>query len=249
MLTMTRLPHVEPAGTRAPQPTLQKILLSCGVIAPVLYIVAYDVIGASLYPGYDRISRPVSELSATYAPTRAVIVSLMLVFQLLMIAFWIGVWRAVPFNRPLRITAGIMLGFIALALAAYPFPMATDEVLGANTIHTIIWGVITPLLMLFGIGVSAAAFGKRFRIYVIVTLLALVASSAATGILAAQINGGVNIGWFGVPERAIQGVWLQWVAVLAIVLLRNHYASPQTYKQADADPADSMPASGPASIT
>jgi hypothetical protein len=47
--------------------------------------------------------------------------------------------------------------------------MATNEVLGANTMHTIIWGVITPLLMLVGIGVSAAAFGKSLPVYVIVT--------------------------------------------------------------------------------
>ena len=225
MVTTTSVPELGPMRTFAPHSTLQKILLSCGVIAPVLYIVANDIIAASLYPGYDRISRPVSELSATYAPTRAVIVPLMVLFELLMIAFWIGVWRAAFRNRPLRITAGIMLGFVALGLAAFPFAMATDEVLGANTIHTIIWGVITPLLMLVGIGVSGAAFGKAFRIYAIVTLLALVASSAVTGILAAPINGGENAGWFGIPERALQGIWLQWVAVLAVLLLRGDHAS------------------------
>ena len=62
--------------------------------------------------------------------------------------------------------------------------MVTDEVLGANTIHTIIWGVLTPLLMLAGIGASAAAFGKAFRLYAILTLVALVACSVLAGILA-----------------------------------------------------------------
>jgi hypothetical protein len=83
-----------------------------------------------------------------------------------------------------------MLGFAALGLLAFPFPMRTDEVLGANTIHTIIWGVITPLLMLAGIGVSAAAFGKAFRVYALLTLLGLIASSVLTGILAGQVNAG-----------------------------------------------------------
>jgi hypothetical protein len=127
------------------------LLLACGVVAPVFYVVANDVVAAGLYPGYDRIARPVSELSATYAPSRPVLVPLGVIFELLMIAFWVGAWRAAPANRALRITSGLMLGFAVLGLLAFPFPMVGDEVLGANTIHTIIWGVMTPLLMLAGI--------------------------------------------------------------------------------------------------
>jgi hypothetical protein len=120
----------------------------------------------------------------------------------------------------LRLTSGLMLGFAALGLLAFPFPMVANEVLGANTIHTIIWGVLTPLLMLAGIGVSAAAFGKAFRVYAILTLVVLVAFSVVTGTQATQINAGEPVLWFGVTERALIGVWLQWVAVLAIALLR-----------------------------
>jgi hypothetical protein len=113
-----------------------------------------------------------------------------------------------------------MLGFAALGLLAFPFPMVTDEVLGANTIHTIIYGVITPLLMLAAIGTSAAAFGKAFRLYAILTLVALIAFSVLAGLQAAQADAGETVRWFGITERALMGVWFQWVAVLAITLLR-----------------------------
>jgi hypothetical protein len=103
-----------------------------------------DVIAAALYPGYDRIAQPVSELSATYAPPRLVLIPLGILFELLMIAFWIGVWRAAQDNRALRLTSGLMLGFATLGLLSFPFPMVTDEVLGANTIHTIIYSIIKP---------------------------------------------------------------------------------------------------------
>ena len=197
-----------------------RVLLACGILAPMFYVVANDIIAAGLYPGYDRIARPVSELSATYAPSRPVLVPLGVVFELLMLAFWIGVWRAARTNRALRTTSALMLGFAALGLLAVPFPMVADEVLGANTVHTIIWGAITPLLMLAGIGISAAAFGKAFRFYAILTLVALVAFSAVAGIQAAQVNAGEPVRWFGVTERALIGVWLLWVAVLAVSLLR-----------------------------
>jgi hypothetical protein len=199
---------------------VRELLLVCGVLSPLYYVVVNDVVAAMRYPGYDRISRPVSELSATYAPSRPILVPLLVIFELLMIAFWIGAWRSAQNNRALRITTGLMIAFAALGLLSFPFPMKTDEVLGANTIHTIIWGVITPLLMLAGIGVSAAAFGKRFRLYAILTLVALVAFSVWAGIEAAQVEAGGTSRWFGIMERALIGMWLQWVAVLAITLLR-----------------------------
>jgi hypothetical protein len=220
MRAVIRRPDTNYAGFNGRHPMVQTVLLACGIVASVLHIVMDDVIAAALYPGYDRIAQPVSELSATYAPSRPVLIPLGVIFELLMIAFWIGVWRAAPANRALRITTGLMLGFAALGLLAFPFPMVTDEVLGANTIHTIIWGVITPLLMLAGIGVSAAAFGKALRVYALVTLVALVAFSALVGIQAAQAAAGEPVRWFGITERALIGAWLQWVAVLAVALLR-----------------------------
>jgi hypothetical protein len=199
---------------------VRKVLLALGILAPLYYMVINDVVAAMQYEGYDRIARPVSELSATYAPSRAVLVPLGVIFELLMIAFWIGVWRSAPRNRPLRLTSGLMLGFAALGLLALPFPMTTDEVLGANTIHTVIWGVIAPLLMLSGIGASTAAFGKVFRGYAILTLVALVALSTVAGFEAAQVTAGETVRWFGITERALMGVWLLWVAVVAVALLR-----------------------------
>jgi hypothetical protein len=226
-------PRVDEAGhpaestQRAGLLFTDRILLVCGVLAPVFYVVANDVVAAGLYPGYDRIARPVSELSATYAPSRPVLVSLGVIFELLMIAFWIGAWRAAPATRVMRITAVIMLGFAVLGLLAFPFPKVADEVWGANTVHTIIWGVITPLLMLAGIGASAAAFGRAFRLYAILTLVALAAFSVLAGIQAAQVTDGEAVRWFGITERALIAPWLLWVAVLATVLLRAHETRPE----------------------
>jgi Protein of unknown function (DUF998)/F420H(2)-dependent quinone reductase len=168
-------------------------------------------------------------------------------FELLMIAFWIGVWRSARGNRALRITTGLMVGFAVLGLLAFPFPMVTnDEVLGANTIHTIVWGAITPLLMLAGIGVSAAAFGTRFRRYAILTLAALVAFSVLVGVQAAQVDAGQPAPWFGLTERALIGTWLLWISVLAASLLRARSSGPTSQNPASASPATpAAPASGP----
>jgi hypothetical protein len=178
-------------------------------VSPLFYIVANDVIAAAKYLGYGRLTRPVGGLSETYAPSRPVLISLRILFELLMISFWIGLWRAAPHNRALRVTTVLMIGVAALGLLAFPFPMVADQVPVANTMRTIIWGVVTPLLMLADMGVSAAVFGKRFHFFVIPTMVALVTCSAGETAL-----------WFGVAERALIGVWLLQVAVLATTLLR-----------------------------
>lgn len=220
MSAVIRSPGAKSSGFIDRHPVVLKTVLLLGVLTPIYYVVVNDVVAATLYPGYDRISRPVSELTATYAPTRPILVPLLVIFDLLIIPFWLGVWRAAQGNRALRLTSGLMLAFRVLAVLAFPFPMVADEVLGANTIHTVIWGVFTPLLMLASIGASAWAFGRAFRLYAILTLVALVGFSAWAGIGAAQVNAGEIVLWFGVTERALIGVWLQWVAVLAIVLIR-----------------------------
>ena len=158
------------------------VLLACGIVASVLHIAMDDVIAVvpRLRPHRATRQRAVRDLRPVAghpysagdplrAPDDRVLDR--------------GLARR-PGNRALRLTSGLMLGFAALGLLAFPFPMVTDEVLGANTIHTIIWGVLTPLLMLAGIGASAAAFGKAFRLYAILTLVALVACSVLAGILA-----------------------------------------------------------------
>ena len=48
MVSTTRAPDVQTAGTFTQQSILQRVLLSCGVVASAFYIVAYDVIAASL---------------------------------------------------------------------------------------------------------------------------------------------------------------------------------------------------------
>jgi hypothetical protein len=114
-------PGTNGTGFIGRHPRVLELMLALGVLAPIYFVVVNDVVAAMRYPGYDRLSRPVSELSASYAPSRPVLVPLLVIFELLMIAFWIGVWRRAQGNRALRLTSGLMLGFAALGVLAFPF--------------------------------------------------------------------------------------------------------------------------------
>jgi H+/Cl- antiporter ClcA len=99
---------------------LQKILLSCGIIAPLVYF-GTDLLAGKLIKGYSFSAQSMSELGAAGSPTRPLVVALTLVASVLMIAFGIGVWQAAgPAILP-SIVAGLILGNAFAGLAATLF--------------------------------------------------------------------------------------------------------------------------------
>jgi hypothetical protein len=81
--------------------------------------------------------------------------------------------------------------------------------------------------MLLAIGFGAAAFGKRFRLYSIATIVLLVVFGALTGSEAPRIAANLSTPWVGGWERINIGVFLLWVVALAIALLRAPVEQPK----------------------
>ena len=77
----------------------------------------------------------------------------------------------------------------------------------------------TVLFMVLATGFGAAALGKRFRVYSIVTLVMLVTCGAATSLDAPRISANLPTPWVGVWERVNIGVFIIWVIALALALL------------------------------
>jgi hypothetical protein len=72
------------------KPTELKILLVCGMFAPLLYI-STDVLAGTLYAGYSFTSQVVSELFAIGASTSHLVVPLFTTYDVLLIAFELGI--------------------------------------------------------------------------------------------------------------------------------------------------------------
>jgi len=108
----------------------------------------------------------------------------------------------------------------------WPFtPMHQREVIAAggatlsDTLH-IAMAMLSVLLMLLAMGFGADAFGKRFRIYSIVTMVTLFVFGILTSMDAPGIDKNLPTPLIGVWERINIGVFLLWVVVLAVILLR-----------------------------
>jgi pimeloyl-ACP methyl ester carboxylesterase len=181
---------------------------------------------AMQWEGYSSASQTVSELSAIGAPTRSLWVLPAAFYTVLVTAFGWGVWKSAGRIRALRILGGLIVAYGALGLI-WPFaPMHLREALAAgggtlsDTMHLAL-GSVTVLLMLLAIAFGAAAFGKRFRLYSIASLVILVAFGALTFLDAPRLAANLPTPWLGIWERINIGVFLMWVVVLATTLLRT----------------------------
>src|SRR5213594_4809211 len=198
----------------------RKSLLVCGIACSLLYV-AMNVFVAMQWEGYSSASQTVIELSAIGAPTRPLWVLLGIADTLLVTAFGWGVWGSARGSRPQRVMGGLLVayGLIGLAWPFAPMHLRGAELTRTDTMH-IVLAIVTVLLMLLAIGFGAAAFGKRFCLYSIATVVSLVAFGALTGLDGPRIAANLLTPWVGVWERINIGVFLLWVAVLAIALWR-----------------------------
>ncbi|HSC38701.1 MAG TPA: DUF998 domain-containing protein [Chitinophagaceae bacterium] len=204
---------------------LKKVLLICGSLSSLLYI-ACNIFVPMQWREYSSASQTVSELSAIGAPTRLLWVWLCIPYTLLVIAFAWGVWKSAGSNRPLRVAGGFMIVYGILGVI-WPFaPMHLRETLAAggatfsDAMH-IALGVVTEILFFLALGFTAAALGKRFRFYSIATLIVLLVFGTLTFLDAPKISTNRPTPFIGVWERINIGVFLLWIIVLSVALLRK----------------------------
>lgn len=231
--TLERLPGLPRRDEATPrsETSLTKVLLACGVAYAVLYAVVNDVVAAALYDGYSRTSQAISELSATNAPSRGLLIAMIPVFTVLMMAFGVGVWKASNGSRALRVTGALL----TVHGATFPLwllaPMTSREQMGAtmalNDIGHIVLSATAVLFILLEILFGAIALGERFKIYSFLTAATVLVFGALTGAAAPDVAAGEPTLWMGLVERIAFAAWLLWLAVLAIALLRRPRGSGQ----------------------
>jgi hypothetical protein len=204
---------------------LTKILLICGILSTVLYIGA-DIIAASLYEGYSYTSQAISELSATGVPSKSFLGVTGIIYLFLVIAFGSEVWLMSGERRTMRIVAILLIAYGMVGLL-WPFaPMQQREVLetvggtAKDTMHLIL-GAVDMLLFLVLIVTGAALFGRKFRIYSILTIIIFLTFGAIMSIDVPRVAANDSTPWLGVTERITVFSPMIWIAVLAIILLHG----------------------------
>ncbi len=217
-----------------PDAKMRKILLICGIIAS-LYYALLNIIVPMFWEGYNSASQVVSELSAVDAPTRLLWLILCIPYTVFATLFGWGVWKSAGTNRAMK-TAGILLLIYGSLGVAWPLaPMHLRETLAAgggtlsDTMHIALGG-ITEILFFLAMGFAAAASGKPFRIYSVVTFVILMIFGVLTSLDAPKLAINQPTPFVGVWERINIGLFLVWIIVLALNLLKAEKVSvTETY--------------------
>src|SRR5918995_1832750 len=199
---------------------LRKVLLICGILASLLYV-ATDILAGMLWEGYSFSSQAISELSAIGAPTRPLVVTLGIIYDMLLIAFGLCVWVIVGGGQrrrgALRLIGGVLvvigaIGFVWAPL--FPMHLRGAEMTFTDTMHWAIAGMVV-LLILVMITLGAIAYRRWFRLYSIGTLATLLLVGMwSIFVGGAQIAAQESTPFFGVTERITVYGYLAWVAVL-----------------------------------
>jgi len=204
---------------------VRKLLLIYGILSSLVYV-GINILVPMMWDGYSSVSQTVSELSAIGAPTRQLWLWLVLSYTLLTIAFGCGVWLSGDRNRPLRIVGGLLIVNGVIGIFWPPMHQRGAEFTLTDTLH-IVFSIVTVVIFMLEIGFGAAAFGKRFRLYSIATMIVMSAFGILTALNAPRIAANLPTPWIGIWERLSIGVYLVWVVALAVALLRVQMESRQ----------------------
>ncbi len=204
--------------------TVINLLLICGIAVAVVQI-AGDMLAAALYPGYSYVNHTVSELSAIGAPTRLFLIVVGLLYDALVLAFVIGVWKAAGRTRAMRITAALLAVFALNGLVWTFFPMQQrgSEMAATDTAHIVV-AILQVLTMVLFIAFGSGADGRWFRIFSILMIAAILIAGGVGATQASRVGQGLPTPWIGLIERvSFYGPSL-WILTLAAVLLRERRA-------------------------
>ena len=200
---------------------IRKILLYCGIAAPILYGITV-IVGAAMRNDYSHIINAISELISYGAPNKAILDVIFNIYGALLLAFAIGGYIALK-NAPrlCRVAMGIFIGIQILSFSWGFFPMDPigAEPTFAGTMHNVFGGVVAlasivmPLLM--GLGLRRSDDFHGYVIYSLISSAIIFVSGLSGVILAGQ---GLHV--FGFFERITIGTYEVWIFATALNLLK-----------------------------
>jgi hypothetical protein len=187
-----------------------------------------------LRPGYSHVSQAVSDLIATGAPNKSLLDPLFAVYNLLTIAFGVGLFQHVRAHNQNRgkvagtlgalcLVAEGIFGFVTLFFPEDAGGMSTT-ITGTGTLHIVFAGLsslttmLTILLMGFWFRNS-----PRLRGYGIYSFITVIAVFLSGGLAAISVANNSPVG--GLVERITIGGFLQWLFIIALMIYSSEVTS------------------------
>jgi hypothetical protein len=196
---------------------LQKILITGGIIAPLLYL-GIDRLAGSLIKGYSFSAQSMSDVSAIGSPQRMLAVLLTIVACVFMTAFGGGVWLASNQLLLLRVVSVLIIGNAIFGLVATVFfPTHYGVRPNFNSAGVLIM-FSSVLFFVLAMVIGALAINGWFRIFSIAIPVAYILLAILRFATAKNFSTGEIVSLIGTQERTMSYSYLLWVLVFSIYL-------------------------------
>ena len=204
---------------------MKKLLMFCGTTAAVIYV-GTVILGALIRPGYSHITDAISELVADGAPNRSLLSSLFLLYNLLLVAFGIGVFlEAKDRSRGRRSgyvgsVALILVGLAGMSMElAFPQDPGGTPVTFAGTMHLVMAGIASLGTI---VAIVFLAFWFRnfsaLQHYVMYSWISVAIIFISGGLSAVAMANHYPL--FGLIERITIGTFILWLFVISRRILQ-----------------------------
>lgn len=197
---------------------LQRILLSCGIVASILYL-GTDLLAGNLIKGYSFSTDSMSDLGAVGSPTRLLVVLLTLAASIFLLAFGAGVWATTEQPILARVVAGLICVNALTGLTALLFFPNRFGVRPEFATPGVLLSFFSVLSFVLAMILGAIEFSGWFRVFSITIPAAYIILAIFRFATAALPAAGGTASLIGTQERTMAYSFLLWVMVLAIYLL------------------------------
>ena len=176
--------------------------------------IGWNELAALQWQGYSPVSNAISELHLTGSPSKWLLDPWEIVYNALLVAFGIGVWRSAQGSRALRVAGGLQI----LAGATLPLWMLFGEASLAAHVKLSVIGIST---MLGSMAFSAVAFRGWFRPYSLISMAVVVMLFGLALSYVPEVNAGHPTRFMGLDERIAVGAYFLWLFALVALLWRS----------------------------
>ena len=200
-----------------------KYLCAFGIVAVLAYVV-HVVLGGFLWQGYNHLQQPISDLTATGAPDRALLGNILLIYTFPAILFGLSAYIYLRNFAPKLSQVGMLL-YTVMQLISFLYNFFPEDLPGAamtvsGFMHIAITFLIVPLTILapifMGVGLRKLEKFRKYGVYCIVTGIIIFCAGGTATIFFAN-----HLPYFGLVERINIGTLQLWTFVTAIKLLRT----------------------------
>ncbi len=204
---------------------LRTILLSSGMLAVVIYLL-HVLLGGYLWKTYSHLQQPISDLTATGAPNRFLLLLFTNIYGVLALIFAVSFtiferkehhklvfWGGISF---------ILLHVVSISYSFFPQDLPGAETTFAGTMHLAVtvlivpFTILTPLLIGFGLRKDKA--WKALGNFSLICGILIIIFGGLTGFFFAK-----GLPYFGLVERINIGTLQIWTFVMSYKLLKSKH--------------------------